>query len=144
MDLQARVLKTYVSALGEDKSLTTLYGGVVGLTAMGPNVVRSILVGEHLHNIHNRLLVFNNTPRTNKNVTIKTEIKTEVAIKSEHVASSSGGDSSSAAKRTKITHGTSSSNDNGTAIISDEDRLSIEMCKAALLKALGTYLFTHS
>ena len=43
-DLQARVCKTFVDALQPDKSLPSMYGGLVGLSALGQNVVRTILL----------------------------------------------------------------------------------------------------
>ncbi len=43
-DLQARVCKTYVDAMQPDKSLASMYGGLVGLSALGQNIVRTILL----------------------------------------------------------------------------------------------------
>ena len=43
-DLQARVCKTYVDAMQPDKSLASIYGGLVGLSALGQNIVRTILL----------------------------------------------------------------------------------------------------
>lgn len=131
MDLQARVLKTYVSALGDDKALPTLYGGIVGLTALGPAVVRTLLVGEHLIKIHNRLLVFGDG-RGRAGTAVKSEIKTE-------------GGGGTNPKRVKVEHGTGHSatqqQQQSSAAESvggaAESTLHTDMCKAALLKALG-------
>jgi len=43
-ELQARICKTFLYALDSDKSLPTVYGGLVGLAALGPEVVRSLLL----------------------------------------------------------------------------------------------------
>ena len=43
-DLQARVCKTYIDAMQPDKTLASMYGGLVGLSALGQNVVRTILL----------------------------------------------------------------------------------------------------
>jgi len=43
-DLQARVCRTYLDALDDDKALPTTCGGVLGLAALGPEVVRALLL----------------------------------------------------------------------------------------------------
>ena len=43
-DLQARVCRTYVDALGADRALTTVCGGIMGLTALGHGTVQALLV----------------------------------------------------------------------------------------------------
>jgi transcription initiation factor TFIID subunit 6 len=43
-DLQARICKTYIDALQSDKSLTSVYGGLVGLSSLGQRVVRTVLL----------------------------------------------------------------------------------------------------
>ena len=40
-DIFARVCKTYLDAISCDKSYTTMYGGLVGLDAMGHQLVRT-------------------------------------------------------------------------------------------------------
>lgn len=130
LDLQPRVYKTYVEALGADKSLVTLFGGVVGLTALGHPVVRSILVREHLLAIHNRLLSFDSgvTSRaTSGAVVVKPEIKSE--IKSESHSSKSGGSVSVSGVKRKL--------DGPGRAREEEDALGREMCRGAVLKALG-------
>lgn len=43
-ELQARVCKTYLDALEDDKVLTNLYGGIAGLQALGHNVIKGLLL----------------------------------------------------------------------------------------------------
>lgn len=43
-ELHARICKTYLDALGEDKSLATVYGAIAGLSAMGNSIVRTVLL----------------------------------------------------------------------------------------------------
>lgn len=43
MDEQKRVCKTYVDALGPDKGLETVYGGMLGIGALGSKVVKCAL-----------------------------------------------------------------------------------------------------
>lgn len=43
-ELHARICKTYIDALAEDKSLATVYGAIVGLCAMGNSIVRTVLL----------------------------------------------------------------------------------------------------
>lgn len=43
-DLQARISKTFIDALQNDKPLPTLCGGLLGLSALGQNVVRMLLL----------------------------------------------------------------------------------------------------
>jgi len=43
-DLQARVCKTYIDALSKEKSLSTVYGGMLGLSTLGQGIVRSLLL----------------------------------------------------------------------------------------------------
>lgn len=43
-DLQARICKTYIDALQSDKSLPSVYGGLVGLSSLGQRVVRTVLL----------------------------------------------------------------------------------------------------
>ncbi len=122
-DLQPRVFKTYIDALAADKSLVTVYGGIVGLTALGQSVVQSILVRDHLMQIHNRLLVFPSAKSSSSS-----SGSGAVAIKSE-------GES---AKRVKVERA------NIEEVLSPKQQaaakehgLNVEMCKAALLKSLG-------
>ncbi len=58
-ELQARVCKTYLDALEDDKALTNLYGGIAGLQALGHNVIKGLLL-PNLLKIEKRL---NNTLR---------------------------------------------------------------------------------
>ena len=53
-DLQARVCRTYLDALHPDRSLATLCGGLLGLSALGQSVVRSLLL-PHVDSIGDRL-----------------------------------------------------------------------------------------
>jgi hypothetical protein len=43
-ELHARMCKTYLDALGPDKTLGTLYGAIVGLSALGNHIVRTLLI----------------------------------------------------------------------------------------------------
>ena len=43
-DLQARICKTYIDALQSEKSLPSVYGGLVGLSSLGQRVVRTVLL----------------------------------------------------------------------------------------------------
>lgn len=45
-DLHARICKTYLEALSPDKSLVTIYGGIVGIGALGHTVVRALLLNK--------------------------------------------------------------------------------------------------
>lgn len=47
--------KTYLDALGPDKSLGTLYGALVGLSALGNHIVRTLLIPQ-LRSIEERIL----------------------------------------------------------------------------------------
>ena len=53
-DLQARVCRTYLDSLHPDRSLATLCGGLLGLSALGQSVVRSLLL-PHVDSIGDRL-----------------------------------------------------------------------------------------
>lgn len=53
-DLFARICKTLTDALDDDKSLPTLYGGIVGLCALGQSVVKALLLPQ-LNRIQSRL-----------------------------------------------------------------------------------------
>jgi hypothetical protein len=53
-DLRVRVCKTYIDSFQEDKSLASLYGGIVGLISLGQAEVKSVLVPS-LHRISRRL-----------------------------------------------------------------------------------------
>lgn len=53
-ELHARICKTYLDALEGDKCLPTLYGAIVGLSAMGNHAVRTLLL-PHLSAILGRL-----------------------------------------------------------------------------------------
>ena len=66
-DLHARVTKTYLEALGDDKSLPTVYGGLVGMSSLlsvqsgqqyvsSSGVVIDILLS-HSKNVLNRLRI---------------------------------------------------------------------------------------
>lgn len=53
-DLLTRILKTYVEAFGEDKCLGTVYGGIVGIHALGTQLVQTVLLPQ-MENIHAHL-----------------------------------------------------------------------------------------
>lgn len=53
-ELHARICKTYLDALEGDKGLPTLYGAIVGLSALGNHAVRTLLL-PHLQAILSRL-----------------------------------------------------------------------------------------
>merc|ERR1712224_171491 len=47
--------KTYLDALGPDKTMGTLYGSIVGMSALGNHIVRTLLI-PNLQNIQDRIL----------------------------------------------------------------------------------------
>jgi hypothetical protein len=53
-ELHARMCKTYLDALGPDKTLGTLYGAIVGLSALGNHIVRTLLI-PNLNSIEQRI-----------------------------------------------------------------------------------------
>lgn len=134
-DLQPRVYKTYIEALGDDKSLVTVYGGIIGLTALGYAVVKSLLVQEYLPQIHNRLVQFKDTNYPNAGVK-----NGGPAIKSEFAADPGGNSSTSdqhVGKKAKLTP-----KDQAAAEKKKTHDFHVDMCRMALLKALGWYVVT--
>lgn len=64
-ELQARVCKTYLDALEDDKSLSNLYGGIAGLQALGHNVIKGLLL-PNLSKIEKRLSSTSSSKLSNK------------------------------------------------------------------------------
>jgi hypothetical protein len=53
-DLHARICKTYIEAVNQKASLSTIYGGIIGLGSLGINVIKTILLSQ-LSAIHETL-----------------------------------------------------------------------------------------
>ncbi len=45
-ELLGRICKTYTEAFTIDKSLSTVYGGIVGMRALGPEITQKVLLEE--------------------------------------------------------------------------------------------------
>ena len=58
--MHARICKTFLDAV-QQTSLPTLYGGIVGLGALGQTVIRSVLLPQ-MSDIEKRLLLTGNMP----------------------------------------------------------------------------------
>jgi hypothetical protein len=52
--LHARICKTYIEAVNQKASLSTIYGGIIGLGSLGINVIKTILLSQ-LSAIHETL-----------------------------------------------------------------------------------------
>eukprot|EP01040_Poterioochromonas_malhamensis_P003782 gene3782-4040_t len=54
-DLHARICKTFIDAVSQKSSLSTIYGGVIGLGSLGVSVIKTVLLPQ-LPDIHQTLL----------------------------------------------------------------------------------------
>jgi hypothetical protein len=123
-DLQARICKTFIDALSDDKSLTAVYGGIMGLSCLGHSVIKSLLL-PHVGRISNRI----------SKQQIDNDIKKNVSSNNlENISSS------------KINR---KGNDlSGNEIIKDnikyqtENEIAAQKCREALLYSLGKYIIT--
>ena len=138
--------KTYLEALGPDRSFGTLYGAIVGLSSLGNHTVRSLLL-PNLPVIHQRL----SGDSASNSAVVKAE--------------GSGGQAASKRKRGASFDATSekATSTEGTGVaqkgVGSKEKFSaagaarqvleqveVNMCKEALLRALGedyTYLSTY-
>eukprot|EP01038_Epipyxis_sp_PR26KG_P010662 gene10662-14318_t len=116
-DLQARICKTYVDALSDDKMLTTTYGGIVGLDALGYNIIKNLLIKE-LPNLHNKITKQMNSIN-NYHFYENDNISNKRFKKSDNMNVSVNGYNN------------------------DEEQIKvIDKCRMALLHALGKYMIT--
>jgi hypothetical protein len=53
-DLHARICKTFIEAISQKSSLSTIYGGIMGLGCLGISVIKTVLVPQ-LNIIHETL-----------------------------------------------------------------------------------------
>lgn len=132
-DLHPRVCKTYLDAIEADKSLSTMFGGLAGLSSMGTNVIRTLLLPA-VKSIYQRItdaarthvdgkgLVANNS--TSKSVGDQHDDDEE-----EDVIAGSKAGSASSTKRRRLNPGEA-------AVMKRE----ADMCRYLLLKAIGKYM----
>jgi len=134
-ELHARICKTYLDALQGDKSLSTLYGAIVGLSSLGNHAVRTLLLS-NLPAIQDRL-------------------------QAESIAGGGGGGGGKR-KRAGSMDQTESGNNGGaeggvssvgatasvgvkfsksTASKMLQEQVAVGMCKEALIRALGSFLW---
>ena len=130
-ELQARVCKTYLDALEDDKVLTNLYGGIAGLQALGHNVIKGLLL-PNLLKIEKRL---SNT-LSNKLSSKKYELELIAVEKCRTIILSALGKyvTKSILIPKEITNvlGDGSSNDNMTAVLFDLEEALIPYYLAAM------------
>lgn len=133
-DLHPRVCKTYLDAIEADKSLSTMFGGLAGLSSMGTNVIRTLLLPA-VKSIFKRITddvakttVDGKSPiasSTSKSVGDHDDDEDEDVM----VASKTAGSSASSTKRRRL-------NPADSAVVKRE----ADMCKYLLLKAIGKYM----
>jgi hypothetical protein len=157
-ELHARMCKTYLDALSPDKTLGTLYGAIVGLSALGNHIVRTLLV-PNLRSIQQRL----------QGVEVKQEggvvyvgqdasmpppaATGEPAGKRKRgnsidgatgASSSASATASKAAATSSSSSGAAASGKRGGSKAALQEERDISMCKQALLRALGRQHFSLS
>lgn len=141
-DLHARVCKTYLDAIAPDKSLGTVYGGLVGLSALGQSVLRSVLLPS-LAKIHERLCDSVSLPTVAKSKKDGGNVAfTSVVVKGEW-----NGDGS-AVKTERGAHGSITGETDLDKERKDQQRsgkratnqIAVLMCRQALCNALGLYI----
>lgn len=122
-DLQARVCKTFIDALSDDKSLTAVYGGIVGLSSLGHTVIKSLLL-PHIGRISNRI----------SKQQIDNDIKKNL--------------SNNNLEKINSKHNKKGNDLSGNEIIKDnikyptENEIASLKCREALLYSLGKYIIT--
>ena len=117
-ELQARVCKTFLDALSPERALPTLCGGLLGISALGQTVVRSLLLPQ-VSAIGSRL---------------------EVVLRRRPDSSSSSKSSSSSSGASCETASLTSAELAELQRALAHDTLSASMCLSALAFAVGTYL----
>jgi len=132
-DLHPRVCKTYLDAIEADKSLSTMFGGLAGLSSMGTNVIRTLLLPA-LKSIYKRITdvarstVDGKGPAANSTSKSVGDYHDDDEDEDVMVASKIAG-SASSTKRRRLNPGDS-------ALVKRE----ADMCKYLLLKAIGKYM----
>lgn len=159
-ELHARICQTYVEALEGDKALPTLYGAIVGLSALGNNVVRKLLL-PHLQAILSRLQESGeNSGRNNGSSNSKSDSKGDShsnghSSGTSAVSSEEGrGDKGKRKRSDSIDNNNNSNTTNPTASSSTtngsakkfnkhsaakilQEQVTRGMCREALIRALG-------
>ncbi len=159
--MHARICKTYLDALEGDKGLPTLYGAIVGLSALGNHAVRTLLL-PHLPSILSRLQ--DNTDSINVSTLSGPGEKTGSAggreegkqDKGKRKRSDSMDNNNNNASTNPPVNVTSSSNGGAKKFNKNsaskvlQEQVTRGMCREALIKALGkmryslVVLFTFS
>jgi hypothetical protein len=131
--------KTYLDALSPDKSLGTLYGAIVGLSALGNHIVRTLLV-PNLHSIQHRLQGVEVKVEGGASQTGQDGAMPPPASAPEPAGKRKRGNSidgpSAAPVATKATSSGKRGSGKVAAALLQEER-DVSMCKQALLRALG-------
>lgn len=131
-DLHPRVCKTYLDAIEADKSLSTMFGGLAGLSSMGTNVIRTLLLPA-VKSIYKRITDVARSTVDGKGPAANSTSKSVGDYDDDEdedvmVASKIAG-SASSTKRRRLNPGDS-------ALVKRE----ADMCKYLLLKAIGKYM----
>ena len=124
-DLHARVCKTYLDALDDDKSLPTVFGGLAGLASMGTNVIRTLLL-PNVKRLYDR--ISDNSGRGS------------IASSASNALGDQGDDDDRDINANKANIGSKMKkrrlNPQKDTVIA---KIETDMCRHALLKAIGKY-----
>jgi len=143
-DLQSRVCKTYLEALGSDKSLNTVFGAIVGMSALGVVVVNSLLV-PRLSELTARLENPSENPSVLDTLRFSPILSSQIAeecgfnVTSQVTTASTkatGGNVKEKDKGKSVGAHTSTKSNKLQSQMNDAE-ISVDRCRRALLKALG-------
>ena len=135
VDLQPRICKTYLDAFKNDKSLVSVYGGVIGLTVLGHQVIRNLLL-PLIGTIKERITTFTNLNLADRTHTKEKKIEEMEVV--EDTSSSVGGSSSNA----KIKKHAPKPREGDPKVLRQRaiDGEIVARCKAAVITALGKFM----
>lgn len=136
-ELHARICKTYLDALQGDKSLSTLYGAIVGLSSLGNHAVRTLLLS-NLPAIQDRLQAESIAGGGGSGGGKRKRAGSMDQTESGNSGGAEGGVSSVGATAT-ATVGVKFSKSSASKML--QEQVAVGMCKEALIRALGLFLW---
>jgi len=134
-DLHPRVCKTFMDAIETDKSLSTMFGGLAGLSAMGTNVIRTLLLPT-VTTLNKRITNVDRTTLDDRSTIASSTSKSmgdhnqghDDDEEEDNVITASQVGSGSNVKKRRL-------NPFDASVMKRE----VDMCRYALLKAIGKY-----
>ena len=143
-DLHVRVCKTYIDAFQADKSLFSVYGGIVGLVSLGQVEIKCVLIPS-LYKIRARLSQTSSAcegaPSSSSSPGVDRS-NGDVMVEEEEEEKEEGGDRTEGADEGGASSGRPTVRDSYLQAVSDEEAK--ERCREALGEGLGRFMMIRA